>query len=110
MAENAALTHARHLAEQKGVAVTAIARSKQTGAIVSLETTSHSDPTCRHLVRVLSGRLACDCPFSQHGGVCTHRAVSHDRLLVERDRAATRPRPVETTAATVDGRPVNIWR
>lgn len=109
----APLVRARQLADEKHIVVTAVCRDKQTGEIVAIITSSASQPTAQHTVLVHSHALQCDCEYYRRtdgAGVCTHRAVAHDRLLTERARCARAQAPRETTRVVINGAPARIWR
>jgi hypothetical protein len=38
-----------------------------------------------HVVKVLAGRLVCDCPAGQYGTICCHRAAVHQALVAQRE-------------------------
>jgi hypothetical protein len=64
-----------------------------------------------HLVAVVGGRLACDCPAGQHGRMCAHRGCVH-AFLVEGVKAAVARSARQATGPRLrtDTRPFSIWK
>lgn len=82
-AQKTELEKAIERAHRRGIIILARGTRKSDGARV-FGVTSQRDPNYLHVVVVLSGRLACDCPARV---ICTHRAIVYEALTVERDAA-----------------------
>lgn len=89
-ADATALAKVLERARKRGVRVTGRGVRRQDGSRV-YTVSGASEPGTWHLVAVTGERLVCDCLAGRYGRVCVHRAVVHERIMLERMTAHNGP-------------------